>query len=191
MKNEEINVVKNEAIPNLLVYNVRGNIIDMVMENIISKHTENDLRVFILDNSVISYENYNDCLNLILPIKKSDTEIMSIINWLYEEIKCREKKFNDYKVNDISQYNNTSKDKMPKILLCINDVVNTIEFLAYQEEYSEFKNIISEIGIYGNRYGIQIILATRFNSEDANIKEISSFFEMIDEKDFESMIGNL
>lgn len=172
----------------LLIYNSDGYLVNFIIENILNKEKKDELNAIILDNSMVNYDKYNKCPNLVLPICKEQNKFLTVISWLYQEMKNREEEFNKNKVNNLSEYNERTQKKLPRILLFINDIITFTRSIARYGEFSEFEFPMSELCPYNERYGIEIILATKYNFQYTNLKSLDGFFVKIDESDFKEKV---
>ena len=97
----EENIIKD----NLLIYNSRMDLLDFIMDNLVSKQKTDNLKIAVADNTLNTYERYNENPYMLLSIIKDNSKTLGLLSWLEMEIKFRGECFNKLKVDTIKHYN--------------------------------------------------------------------------------------
>lgn len=191
MEYSEENIIKD----NLLIYNSRMDLLDFIMDNLVSKQKTDNLKIAVADNTLNTYERYNESPYMLLSIIKDNSKSLGLLSWLEMEIKFRGECFNKLKVDTLKQYNEVSKEKIPMLIVLFNDVMDFIRyykrepsnignFLYTNDDWEEFRDSVSNVCIYGEKYGIQIIVSTKYDLKYVDLEDLNSFFHSIDYEEF-------
>lgn len=191
----EENIIKD----NLLIYNSRMDLLDFIMDNLVSKQKTDNLKIAVADNTLNTYERYNENPYMLLSIIKDNSKTLGLLSWLEMEIKFRGECFNKLKVDTLKHYNEVSKEKIPMLIVLFNDIMDFIRYYKREvpnienfldttvytnNDWKEFRDSVSNVCIYGEKYGIQIIVSTKYDLKYVDLEDLNSFFHSIDYEEF-------
>lgn len=124
-----------------------------IIVSLLLKNTENDLNIFLMSKNKIELNNYNSLPHLRFGIANKDMEILISFKKIVNIIKERREIFKKDNINNIDEYNLKNKDKLPEILIIVDEIGELINI-------SEIERIIKNILKDGYKYGMHLILAT-------------------------------
>lgn len=150
---------------NLLIVGTTGSgktmFINSFIIGILYKSRPQDVRMIFINTNYSNLTIYNGIPHLLIPVVTDADKGLGALNWIISEIKERYKKFSDYRVNNLKEYNKyvdriteeKSENKiyrLPIILVVIDDLSDLM--IKYREETQEkilkITELSKEVGIY-------------------------------------------
>lgn len=201
--------------PHMLIAGATGTgksvFINSIIMSILYKAHPDDVRMIMIDTKGVSLSPYNGIPHLLIPVVTDSKKAIAALNWCISEIKGRYRKFSEYNVRDLKEYNKKVEllykvkeskelEKIPQILVIMDDLSDLMA-----ENPAETEESIVRIAQISRAAGVYLVIATQRPSTDvvtglikANIPSRVSFdvFSAIDsrvildEKGAEKLSGN-
>ncbi len=161
--------------PHLLVAGTTGSgksvFTNSIIMSILFRATPNEVRFIIVDPKVVEFGVYNGIPHLLQPVVTDPKKASNTLKWAVAEMSDRYKKFADLNVRDLKGYNEKIKDmqdengqpleKMPQILIVIDELADLMMVAAKEVEES-----ICRLAQLARAAGIHLIIATQRPSVD-------------------------
>lgn len=192
--------------PHLLIGGTTGSgktvFINSVIMSILYKANPNYVKMIMIDTKGISLNIYNGIPHLLTPVVTNPRKSLDVLRRVISEIGDRYKKFSDYKVRDIQEFNNLPiiHCTIPQILIIIDDLSDLMALYK-----SEAEQLIVRIAQISRAAGIHLVIATQRPSTDvitgllkASVPSRIAFSVfsaidsrvILDEKGAEKLLGN-
>lgn len=160
------NVVEDLVkLPNLLITGTTGtgksNLLSTFVIDMIYQTTPEELRIILIDTRTTNFLRFKDIPNLLIPTVTDSREAIQTIKWLIEESYKRNILFAENKVDDFEDYNKIAQNKIPRIVVIIEDLC---DLMMYDKKETE-DNLYVLINI-ARKVGINIIISTYRASTD-------------------------
>ncbi len=151
--------------PHLLVAGASGsgkNVwLNTLLAGIMYKARPDEVKLILADTEMKGMTNYNGIPHLLVPVITDAKKAASALRWAVGEMEQRYKSFVDTRVRDIKAYNAKAEEKMPFIVIVVNEISDLLMKFKYDTE-----DAILRLAQKARRCGIHMILATRYPSED-------------------------
>ena len=176
---------------NTIVYGVSGSgkttFLNAMIYSLIHEHTPDEVNLYILDfgsETLKAFEKAPHVGEVLLSYESE--KIINLFKMLYEEMYRRKKLFINYG-GDYQSYIQESAEKLPSIVVSINN------FAAFSELYEEQEEIISLLSREGTKYGIYFVL-TSVGSNGVRFRLVQNFkqflvFQLNDETEYSTIVG--
>lgn len=176
---------------NVAVYGMAGSgkttFITTIIYSMLESYAPEEVNIYILDFSaetLVSFARAPHVGDVVLAHEQE--KVTNLIKLLLGQIETRKKLFADFG-GDITSYNNCASEKVPSIVVAINN------YAAFNELYEDYENEMLKLTREGTKYGIYFILtatgtnAIRFRMLQ-NIGQ-SYVLQLVDETDYTAIIG--
>lgn len=158
--NNEIAIEDLTQLPHLLVAGTTGtgksNLLSTFIVDIIYKLSPEEVKLILVDTRATNFFRFNRLPHLLIPVIMESNRTMGILAYLIQEMQNRYALFEQKKVDNIDTYNVISQEKLPRIVMIIEDF------------YDLMLDTEQKIGIYLQRLiqmsrasGIHIIISTQ------------------------------
>ncbi len=161
--------------PHLLVAGTTGSgksvFTNSIIMSILFRATPNEVRFIIVDPKVVEFGVYNGIPHLLQPVVTDPKKASNTLKWAVAEMSDRYKKFAELNVRDLKGYNEKIKEmqdengqpieKMPQILIVIDELADLMMVAAKEVEES-----ICRLAQLARAAGIHLIIATQRPSVD-------------------------
>lgn len=176
---------------NIVVYGMAGSgkttFITSMLYALLKNYTPLELNVYILDFSsetLTSFSKAPHVGDVVLSHEKE--KVTNLIKLLLGQVQKRKKLFADFG-GDIKSYNDNNEEKVPSIIVIINN------YTAFSEIYEDYENDMLNLTREGIKYGIYFILtATAMNSIRFRMQQNLSkayALQLTDETDYSAIFG--
>lgn len=176
---------------NVVVYGSAGSgktsFLNAMLFSMISEHTPDELNIYILDFASETLRAFSKAPHVGDVILAYEAEkISNLFKMLQEELERRKKLFADYG-GDYASYINASGNKLPNIVVAINN------YAAFSETYSEKEDMVLYLSREGTKYGIYFVL-TALGTNGIRFRLLQNFKQLFvlqlnDESDYSSVVG--
>lgn len=151
--------------PHLLVAGSTGSgksvCINTIIAGLLYKYPPDYVKLILVDPKVVELSNYNGIPHLLTPVVTDSKKAASALHWAVAEMERRYKAFADSHVRDISSYNEHSEEKMPFIVIIIDELADLMMVAKVDVE-----DAILRLAQKARAAGIHLILATQRPSVD-------------------------
>ena len=130
-----------------------------ILGGLLSKFTPGELQLVISDLKMVEFTWGCQYLpHLQIPLIHNNQKTLSVLEDLIEEINCRMKIFEDKKVQNITEFNAASIEKMPRIVFLIDDLA---DLMFDRAVFKKIEASICCIAEFGGNVGIHLIVCTQ------------------------------
>lgn len=127
--------------------------LNSIIISLLLKNTPEDLQFIFIDPRDVEFKSYEEIPHLYKKVFSEKSESLEAIKDVINEMKERSKLFTSKKVADIESYNSSNEEKLPQIILIIDEILDILDA-------NKVKIFINKILNEGYKYGIHLILAT-------------------------------
>ncbi len=161
-KSWTVNVAK---MPHLLVAGATGSgksvCLNTIILSLLYQNGPDDLRFIMVDPKRVELQVYNGIPHLITPVITDVPKTVNALKWSIGEMERRFDLLSKAGFRDIASYNNASPEKLPYLLLVIDELADLMVAAA-----SEVESSIIRLAQMARAVGIHLILATQRPSVD-------------------------
>lgn len=151
--------------PHLLVAGSTGSgksvCINTIITGILYKARPEEVKLILVDPKVVELSNYNGIPHLLTPVVTEPKKAASALHWAVAEMERRYKLFADSHVREINSYNAQAQEKMPFIVIIIDELSDLMMVAKVDVE-----DAILRLAQKARAAGIHLILATQRPSVD-------------------------
>lgn len=151
--------------PHLLVAGSTGSgksvCINTIIAGILYKARPEEVKLILVDPKVVELSNYNGIPHLLTPVVTEPKKAASALHWAVAEMERRYKLFADNHVREINSYNAQTTEKMPFIVIIIDELSDLMMVAKVDVE-----DAILRLAQKARAAGIHLILATQRPSVD-------------------------
>ena len=151
--------------PHLLVAGSTGSgksvCINTIIAGLLCKYPPDYVKLILVDPKVVELSNYNGIPQLLTPVVTDSKKAASALHWAVAEMERRYKAFADSHVRDINSYNENAEEKMPFIVIIIDELADLMMVAKVDVE-----DAILRLAQKARAAGIHLILATQRPSVD-------------------------
>ena len=151
--------------PHLLVAGSTGSgksvCINTIIAGLLCKYAPDYVKLILVDPKVVELSNYNGIPQLLTPVVTDSKKAASALHWAVAEMERRYKAFADSHVRDINSYNENAEEKMPFIVIIIDELADLMMVAKVDVE-----DAILRLAQKARAAGIHLILATQRPSVD-------------------------
>ncbi len=151
--------------PHLLVAGSTGSgksvCINTIITGLLYKASPTEVKLILVDPKVVELSNYNGIPHLLTPVVTDAKKAASALHWAVAEMERRYKMFADSHVREINSYNQQAEEKMPFIVIIIDELSDLMMVAKVDVE-----DAILRLAQKARAAGIHLILATQRPSVD-------------------------
>lgn len=163
--NGEVIAMSIDKMPHLLIAGSTGSgksvCINSIIANILFKARPDEVKFILIDPKVVELSNYNDIPHLLTPVVTDMKKAASALHWAVKEMEHRYSLFAENKVREINSYNNIAEEKLPYIVVVIDELSDLMMVARIDVE-----DAILRLAQKARAAGIHLILATQRPSVD-------------------------
>ena len=151
--------------PHLLVAGTTGSgksvCVNTLLAGIMYKARPDEVKLILVDPKVVELTNYNGIPHLLVPVVTDAKKAASALHWAVGEMERRYKSFADTRVRDIKAYNAQTEEKMPYIVIVIDEMSDLMMVAK-----ADVEDAILRLAQKARACGIHMVLATQRPSVD-------------------------
>ena len=155
-----------EKAPHMLIAGATGSgksvCINTIITSIIYKSSPDEVKLILIDPKVVELSIYNGIPHLYIPVVTNPNKAAGALNWAVSEMNKRYEMFANEGVRDINGFNKKSKNKLPKLVMIIDELSD----LMMTTSSNEVEELICRIAQMARAAGIHLIIATQRPSVD-------------------------
>ena len=148
------------ALPHMLIAGATGSgksvQINSIVASFLLTKTPDQLRILMVDPKRVELTPYNGIPHLIQPVIVEAEEVTEALRGLNREMICRYKQMEEMGVRNIEVYNERSEDKMPFLVLIVDELADLMMVAGFEVEQS-----LVRLAQLGRAAGIHLLLATQ------------------------------
>lgn len=185
-KNTAGNVIIQDIanMPHLLIAGHSGTgktvCINNIIMNILYKANLSEIKMILVDTKVINLFIYNGIPHLLTPVVTDSKKAVSAFHWIVDEMTIRYKKFAEYNVRDLVEYNKKIEsmraadnqevpEKLPQIVIIVDEFADLM-----LESTRAVADSICQLTQYGKVCGMHLIISTQRLSADIITQNIKT-----------------
>ena len=158
-------VINLNPLPHLLIAGATGSgktvCINSVITSLLFQNSPNTLRFILIDPKRVELPVYNGIPHLLTPVITDVKKTINALKWTISEMDRRFELLSKTGHRDIHSFNRASKEKMPFLVLIIDELADLMASSA-----SEVESYIIRLAQMARATGIHLILATQRPSVD-------------------------
>lgn len=135
--------------------------INTLLTSLLYRNSPADLKLIMVDPKFVELEPYNDIPHLLTPVINENEKCISALKWSVAEMEHRYKVLSGNKVRNIEDYNENQEEKMPHIIIVIDELSDLMQAAGRDVEA-----LIVRIAQKARAVGIHLVLATQRPSVD-------------------------
>lgn len=151
--------------PHLLIAGSTGSgksvCINTLINSIIYKSKPDEVKLILIDPKVVELASYNGIPHLLIPVVTEPKKAANALNWAVNEMNKRYKMFAESGVKDINSYNLKHEEKLPKIVIIIDELADLMMVSA-----NDVEDYICRLAQMARAAGMHLIVATQRPSVD-------------------------
>ncbi len=151
--------------PHLLIAGSTGSgksvCLNCIIMSLIYNSFPDELKLVFIDPKMVELTVYNGIPHLMTPVVTDPKKASVVLKWMASEMEKRYQKFADMGVRDIQRYNQESKEKMPYIVIVIDELADLMMVAPVEVEDS-----ICRLAQMARAAGMHLIVATQRPSVD-------------------------
>ena len=152
-------------LPHLLIAGTTGSGksvgINAMILSLLYKNSPDELKLIMIDPKMLEFSIYNDIPHLLTPVITDAKKAITALNAMVKEMERRYKLMAKMRVKNIENYNKKADEKMPYIVIIIDELADLMMTSGKDVEYS-----IARLAQMARASGIHLIVATQRPSVD-------------------------
>jgi DNA segregation ATPase FtsK/SpoIIIE-like protein len=161
------NVVVSDltSMPHLLIAGATGSgksvCVNSLIMSIISQKGPEDVRLLLIDPKMVELKVYNGIPHLLTEVVSDPRDAAKALRWVLYEMENRYRLLDENYVRNISGYNRKISEKMPYIIIIVDEFAN---LMAISQK--EVEETVVRLAAMSRAVGIHLIMATQRPSVD-------------------------
>ena len=151
--------------PHLLIAGSTGSgksvCVNTLINSILYKANPDEVKFLLIDPKVVELASYNGIPHLLIPVVTDPKKAANALNWAVTEMNRRYKLFAENQVKDITSYNEKCEEKLPKIVIIIDELADLMMACA-----NDVEDYICRLAQMARAAGMHLIIATQRPSVD-------------------------
>ena len=161
----ETMVIDLAKMPHLLIAGATGSgksvCINTIISCLIMEKTPAELRLLLVDPKRVEMTPYNGIPHLMTPVVVETDEVVGLLKGMINEMLNRYRLMEEAGVRNIATYNEKMPDKMPFLVIAVDELADLMMSAAFDVEQS-----LCRLAQLGRATGIHLIVATQRPSVD-------------------------
>ena len=151
--------------PHLLIAGATGSgksaCLNAIISCLVMEKSPEDLRLLLIDPKRVELTPYNGVPHLITPVAVDTDKVVGLLKGVIGEMLDRYRRMEEVSVRNIQSYNAKKSDKMPYLVVVIDELADLMMSAAFDVEQS-----LCRLAQLGRATGIHLIVATQRPSVD-------------------------
>ncbi len=161
----ETKVVDLATMPHLLVAGATGSgksaCLNGMISSLIMERSPAELRLMLIDPKRVELTPYNGIPHLLTPVVVETDEVVGLLKGMVNEMLDRYRRMEEVGVRNIESYNKRTSDKMPMLVVVIDELADLMMSAAFDVEQT-----LCRLAQLGRATGIHLVVATQRPSVD-------------------------
>ena len=158
-------VIDLTKMPHLLIAGATGAgksvCINTIVSCLIMQKTPAEMRLLLIDPKRVELTPYNGIPHLLTPVVVETDQVVGLLKGMIREMLDRYRQFEEIGVRNIEAYNQKKSEKMPFLVVAIDELADLMMSAAFDIEQS-----LCRLAQLGRATGIHLIVATQRPSVD-------------------------
>ena len=158
-------VARLNDMPHLLIAGSTGSgksvCLNCIIMSLLYNSTPDDLRLVFIDPKMVELTVYNGIPHLLTPVVTDPKKAAAVLRWMVNEMEKRYRIFAEKGVRDIQRYNQSSDEKLPYIVIVIDELADLMMVSPVDVE-----DAICRLAQMARAAGMHMIVATQRPSVD-------------------------
>ena len=154
-----------DQMPHLLVAGSTGSgksvLINVLITSLLYRTSPEVARLILLDPKVVELSVYNGIPHLLSPVVTDPKKAAGALRWAVAEMERRYRLFADAGVRDIQRYNQNAEDRLPLIVIVIDELADLMMVAP-----TEVEECIARLAQMARAAGLHLVVATQRPSVD-------------------------
>ena len=154
-----------EKMPHLLIAGSTGSgksvCVNTLINSILFNARPDEVKLLLIDPKVVELSNYNGIPHLLVPVVTEPSKAANALNWAVTEMNRRYNLFSDTGSRDIKSYNEKAEEKLPSIVIIIDELADLMMTSA-----KEVEDHICRLAQKARAAGMHLVIATQRPSVD-------------------------
>lgn len=134
----------------------KSSFLNSLVVSLISKYSPDELKIIGIDPKKVELNYYKNIPHLLYPIVHKPEEAMVLLSKVVSEMESRYDIFSAIGARDIISYNKKSDEKMPRIVVIIDELFDLMESSSKETE-----SLIARLASKARACGISLVLVTQ------------------------------
>jgi len=158
-------VTRLHDMPHMLIAGSTGSgksvCLNCIIMSLLYNATPEELRLVFIDPKMVELTVYNGIPHLLTPVVTDPKKASVVLRWMANEMEKRYRLFAEKGVRDINRYNQTAKEKLPFIVIIIDELADLMMVSPVEVE-----DTICRLAQMARAAGMHLIVATQRPSVD-------------------------
>ncbi|MEX2053800.1 MAG: DNA translocase FtsK, partial [Patescibacteria group bacterium] len=154
-----------DRMPHMLIAGATGSgksiMLRTILATILLRASPEEVRLILVDPKRVEFSNYNGIPHLLMPVIVEPEKTLPALKWALAEMSKRYKLFQDSGARDIGDYNSKAEEKLPYILVVVDELADIIVIAP-----AEVEKAIQRLAQMARATGLHLVLATQRPSID-------------------------
>jgi S-DNA-T family DNA segregation ATPase FtsK/SpoIIIE len=164
-----------EKMPHLLIAGTTGSgksvCVNAILACLLLSNDPTDLKMLLIDPKRVELTGYNGIPHLLAPVVVDIERVLGALTWITTEMDNRYLKFNKSGVRNIQEYNAKGMDKLPFIIVVIDELADLMMLAQYETE-----KVLTRLAQMARATGIHLIISTQRPSANVVTGNIKANF---------------
>ena len=164
--------------------------INTLLTSILYKFSPNDLRLILIDPTMLELSVYNDIAHLLTPVVTEPKKAIIALKWVCKEMERRYSLMNEENTRSLEGFNQKASEKLPYIVVFIDEMADLMMTAG-----KEVEHYVQRLAQMARACGIHLVMATQRPSDiitgsiKANFPSRISF--QVDKYDSRTVLGEI
>jgi S-DNA-T family DNA segregation ATPase FtsK/SpoIIIE len=164
-----------EKMPHLLIAGTTGSgksvCVNAILACLLLSNDPTDLKLLLIDPKRVELTGYNGIPHLLAPVVVDIERVLGALTWITTEMDNRYLKFNKNGVRNIGEYNAKGFEKLPYIVVVIDELADLMMLAQYETE-----KVLTRLAQMARATGIHLIISTQRPSANVVTGNIKANF---------------
>lgn len=154
-----------DRMPHVLIAGATGSgksiMLRSILATILFRASPDEVRLILVDPKRVEFSGYNGIPHLLMPVIVEPEKTLPALRWAIGEMTKRYRILQEAGARDIGEYNAKSKEKLPYILIVVDELADIMSIAP-----AEVEKAITRLAQMARATGLHLVLATQRPSTD-------------------------